>query len=137
MEQPLSSEISKKEFTAVFFRQAMIFYRSDMIDMDYVQELLAEEFPKQMKALERKRSRKVSRRPRSLKRRSPQFKPDDLLTPDQAARVLGLSTKTLANLRSAGGGPLFIKLANRTIRYRFTDLQAFISQGVKQNTSQY
>lgn len=52
--------------------------------------------------------------------------PDTLLTPAQAGVILGLSAKTLANLRSVGGGPRYVKLGpppkpgrrdNRSVRY--------------------
>lgn len=49
-----------------------------------------------------------------------------LLTPDEAAGMLGITPKTLANKRSTGGGPQYIKLGpppadghrdNRPVRY--------------------
>jgi len=54
----------------------------------------------------------------------------ELLTAGQASLYLSqfgvdLAPKTLANLRSAGGGPDFRKLKNRQIRYAMGDLQTF------------
>lgn len=49
-----------------------------------------------------------------------------LLTPGEAAEMLGITPKTLANKRSNGGGPKYIKLGppppdghrdNRRVRY--------------------
>lgn len=49
-----------------------------------------------------------------------------LLTPGEAAGMLGITAKTLANKRSTGGGPKYIKLGppppdgqrdNRRVRY--------------------
>jgi hypothetical protein len=42
-----------------------------------------------------------------------------LLTQSEAARVLGLSERTLERLRLQGGGPLYVK-AGRAVRYRET-----------------
>jgi predicted DNA-binding transcriptional regulator AlpA len=63
-------------------------------------------------------------------------KPEDLLTPDQAARVLKQSPKTLANKRSQGDGPRFIKLSNRAIRYRYSEILAYAESGSRMSTSE-
>lgn len=51
----------------------------------------------------------------------------DLLTPTELAAMLGMSTRTLANWRSAGKGPAFLKIGpeppeghqdRRKVRYR-------------------
>ncbi|WP_350084379.1 helix-turn-helix transcriptional regulator [Roseitalea porphyridii] len=63
-------------------------------------------------------------------------KPEDLLTPDQAARVLKQSPKTLAHKRSHGDGPRFIKLSNRAIRYRYKDLLEYAESGLRMSTSE-
>lgn len=49
----------------------------------------------------------------------------DLLSPDEAARFLGLSTGTLANLRCRGDGPAFHKVA-RFVRYDPRDLSNWV-----------
>lgn len=59
---------------------------------------------------------------------------DKLLTPEQAAALLNLKSKTLARWRWAGCGPRFIKIGG-AIRYAETDLQAFIKAGVRLSTS--
>ncbi|WP_424982085.1 helix-turn-helix domain-containing protein [Maritalea sp. S77] len=133
--QSLLPNISKADFTYVVIQTLIMLYRADKLDVDHVQSILEAEFPKQMA---RKRRRRVGRFKRSSKRTGrPQYNSDDMLTPDKAAKVLSLSVKTLANMRSAGGGPVFLKLANRTIRYRYSDLEVFIANSAKQNTSQY
>jgi hypothetical protein len=129
------SDLSKPDFTSALIQLLMLAYRANMLDLDHAQSILEAEFPKQMA---RRKRRRVSKLKRSSKRtRTPQYNSDELLTPDKAAKVLSLSVKTLANMRSAGSGPIFIKMANRTIRYRYSDLKIFIANSVKRNTSQY
>jgi hypothetical protein len=60
---------------------------------------------------------------------------DSLLAPPEAAIVLGLAEKTLANYRTSGAGPTFVKTGSR-IRYRYSDLTSFIDQGRRKSTSQ-
>lgn len=130
--------LSSKEYTAVAVHQLAVAFRAGLIDLDYARELLAKEFPQHAASIKRKRNtRSLRQRPVRRRPRSPRYQPNDLLTPEQAGKVLSLSPKTLANLRSKGGGPDFSKLSNRTIRYRYSDLKAFIAQSTKQNTSQY
>ncbi len=57
-----------------------------------------------------------------------------LLTPFQAAEFLGLldrrgnvSTETLAQWRSQGRGPRYIKLEKRLVRYRLSDLESYLT----------
>ncbi|WP_424983809.1 helix-turn-helix domain-containing protein [Maritalea sp. S77] len=129
------SDLSTPEFTYVVVKILMMLYRANMLDLDHAQSILKAEFPKQMA---RRKRRRVSKLKRSSKRtRTFQYNPDDMLTPDKAAKVLSLSVKTLANMRSAGSGPIFIKMANRTIRYRYSDLEVFIANSAKHSTSQY
>ena len=137
MSSTTTPDISKKDFTEVLFQQLLLYYRAGSFDAFYLLELFNAEFPKQAAVIRQARSSKPKKRRATRRRRAPAYKPDDLLTPFKSAKVLGLAEKTLANMRSAGGGPQFIKLANRTIRYRFSDLNAFIEQGKCANTSQY
>lgn len=53
---------------------------------------------------------------------------DVVLTPEQAAEVLGVSTRTLSNWRSAGIGPKWFRLADRLIRYRRSELHAWLRE---------
>ncbi|MBX8802011.1 helix-turn-helix domain-containing protein [Pseudochrobactrum asaccharolyticum] len=60
----------------------------------------------------------------------------DLLNAQQAASVLGLSFKTLANWRVSGNHSLkYIKIGG-AIRYQYSDLIAFSDINKRSNTSQ-
>ena len=61
---------------------------------------------------------------------------DDLLDPKAAAAFLGLAVLTLADFRVKGGGPVFAK-AGRLVRYRKTDLDAWIDSRSYTSTSEY
>lgn len=50
-----------------------------------------------------------------------------LLTAVEAAALLSVSPKTLADWRSQGRGPLFIQIG-RSIRYRAADIKTFIAE---------
>jgi len=50
-----------------------------------------------------------------------------LLSPAQAAEVLGIPEGTLAQWRSQRRGPPFIKLEGRLVRYRARDLEQYIA----------
>jgi hypothetical protein len=75
---------------------------------------------------------------RHIRQRRPDkaYKPEDLLTPDQAATVLSQSPKTLANQRSKGNGPRFSKLSNRAVRYKYQHLMDFAESRSKMSTSE-
>jgi excisionase family DNA binding protein len=51
-----------------------------------------------------------------------------LLTPREAAEFLGLPESTLAQWRSQRRGPPYIKLELRLVRYRRSDLEAYLGQ---------
>jgi predicted DNA-binding transcriptional regulator AlpA len=61
------------------------------------------------------------------------FPPRYLKTPE-AARLLGLSGRTLERHRTYGTGPRYSKLGGRVI-YRLEDLQAWVELGAKTSTS--
>lgn len=50
----------------------------------------------------------------------------EMLTTKEAASVLGLTEKTLVNWRGRGGGPRWIKVGLRAVRYRRDDVTAFL-----------
>lgn len=54
-------------------------------------------------------------------------KPTDLLTTSEVANYLKQSPKTLLNQRCKGDGPAWVRVGKRTVRYRFSDLEAFIA----------
>lgn len=60
---------------------------------------------------------------------------DDYLTPKEAATVLKLSWKRLETLRREGGGPAYSKPGGR-IRYKRSDLDAWLTSKARRNTSQ-
>jgi excisionase family DNA binding protein len=53
----------------------------------------------------------------------------DILTPEQAAKILKVSTRKLRTLRATrGAGPPFLRIGYRTIRYRRADLEAWVAR---------
>lgn len=54
----------------------------------------------------------------------------------EAARYIGLTTATLEAWRCRGGGPVFLKLG-KAVRYRESDLVAFMESRIRKNTSEY
>jgi predicted DNA-binding transcriptional regulator AlpA len=60
---------------------------------------------------------------------------DRLINETEAARFLGYSVRTLQNWRVRGGGPPYIKVSNRSIRYRRRDLIAWADAHLRSHTS--
>ena len=58
-----------------------------------------------------------------------------LLSAREAAALLHLSERTLERFRVSGTGPKFVRLG-RSIRYRLTDIEVFITTGVVGSTSE-
>ncbi len=61
---------------------------------------------------------------------------NELLNQKQAAKFLGLSHRTLERWRCTGGGPPFIRVSNRAIRYAPDDLHEWLENRKRENTSQ-
>jgi predicted DNA-binding transcriptional regulator AlpA len=59
--------------------------------------------------------------------------PPRLLRTEEAARLLGLSGRTLEKHRCTGTGPSYRKLGGRVL-YALGDLQAWIDQGERHST---
>ena len=59
----------------------------------------------------------------------------DRLNNEEAAQYLGLKAATLNKWRVFGEGPPFIKVG-RLVRYRRTDLDAYLSRRLVQSTSE-
>jgi excisionase family DNA binding protein len=59
-----------------------------------------------------------------------------MLTVHEAADYLRLSKRTLERLRVSGLGPKFVKCGGRSIRYRQSDLDEWISRRIVGSTSQ-
>jgi len=61
---------------------------------------------------------------------------DCLVDEKVAAQFLCYSVRALQNWRSRGGGPKFIKVSARSVRYRRRDLLDWIEARTVANTSQ-
>lgn len=60
--------------------------------------------------------------------------PNALLFPLEAAYLLGVDKRTLDGWRQRGGGPPFVRISARAIRYRRADLLAWIEARVVSST---
>jgi predicted site-specific integrase-resolvase len=58
----------------------------------------------------------------------------ELMSQDEVSALLDVNVPTLANWRSAGKGPKFVKLCGR-VRYRKVDVEEFINSSVRQSTA--
>lgn len=61
---------------------------------------------------------------------------DALMPENDAASFLNYSVRALQNWRVRGGGPQFVKVSKRSIRYRRRDLIAWAESKLVSNTSQ-
>ncbi len=61
---------------------------------------------------------------------------DKLLTTKEAAPILGISVAFLERDRWAGARVPYIKIGSRAVRYRMSDLNAYIESCARQSTSQ-
>jgi hypothetical protein len=61
---------------------------------------------------------------------------DARLDEKQAAKVLGVTPRALQPWRHRGGGPKFCKLGHR-VRYRLTDIKAWIATNTHKSTAEY
>ena len=62
--------------------------------------------------------------------------PESLFTEPQAARFLNFTPRCLQAWRQRGGGPKFIRISSRAIRYRKSDLDDWIDEKIKSSTSE-
>jgi predicted DNA-binding transcriptional regulator AlpA len=65
--------------------------------------------------------------------------PDDqeqYLKECEVARRIALKPKTLEAYRLRGGGPKFYKIGPRLVRYRWSDVEAWLRTCQRSNTSQ-
>jgi predicted DNA-binding transcriptional regulator AlpA len=53
-----------------------------------------------------------------------------LLSPKDVAEITGLSVETLAQWRSQGRGPLFVKISRNFVRYRHSDLDGWLAERI-------
>lgn len=61
---------------------------------------------------------------------------DRMINEHEAAEFLGYSVRALQNWRVRGGGPRFVKVSSRSIRYRRRDLIAWVELKTVEHTSQ-
>lgn len=62
--------------------------------------------------------------------------PNRLMDETEAAELLCYSVRALQNWRYRGGGPKFIKISARSVRYAYGDVMDWIDQRRVANTSQ-
>lgn len=62
--------------------------------------------------------------------------PDQLLTEKDAAQLVCYSTRALQNWRLRGGGPKYVKVSARSIRYQRRDVIEWIESRKRSHTSQ-
>jgi predicted DNA-binding transcriptional regulator AlpA len=58
-----------------------------------------------------------------------------LLNEVEAGQFLSLSHRTLQNWRVKGGGPKYLKIGAKSVRYRITDLQSWLDNATRSHTS--
>ena len=61
---------------------------------------------------------------------------DRLITENEAAGFLGYTIRALQGWRVKGGGPRFVKVSARSIRYRRRDLIAWAEARLRSHTSE-
>jgi predicted DNA-binding transcriptional regulator AlpA len=62
--------------------------------------------------------------------------PDQLVDEHEAAGMLCYSVRALQNWRHRGGGPRFVKVSARSVRYRRRDLLDWIAERTVAHTSE-
>ncbi len=58
-----------------------------------------------------------------------------LLTEAEAARLIGFTPRFLQERRFRGGGPRFVRVSARAIRYRPQDLEEWAAERLRTSTS--
>ncbi len=61
---------------------------------------------------------------------------DRLIREPEAADYLGYSVRALQNWRLRGGGPRFVRVSRRSVRYRRRDLKSWANGRTVSNTSE-
>lgn len=61
---------------------------------------------------------------------------DQLLNESAASQLIGFSVRSLQGWRVKGGGPRFVKIGGRSVRYRRRDLIAWAESNLCANTSE-
>ncbi len=60
---------------------------------------------------------------------------DSLVRQEKAAIILEVTPRCLENWRHRGGGPSYVRISARCIRYRRSDLNKWIEERVRTSTS--
>ena len=60
---------------------------------------------------------------------------EGLIDERRAAEFLSLSVRTLQGFRHRGGGAVFYRISSRCIRYRRSDLRAWVEARMRSSTS--
>ena len=84
--------------------------------------------------LKEKTRRTSAQQPKTTRDREPKTEPL-LMNEKEAAELLGFAVRTLQTWRSRGGGPPFIRVSSRCVRYRREDLLAWIAERRRLSTS--
>lgn len=61
---------------------------------------------------------------------------ETLLTEQQAADLLNFSPRFLQSRRIRGDGPKYVRISGRAIRYRLTDIRAWIEGRIECSTAE-
>jgi predicted DNA-binding transcriptional regulator AlpA len=67
---------------------------------------------------------------------APQTLQSELVNEREAASILCYSVRALQNWRHRGGGPAYVKVSSRSVRYRRADLEKWIEDRTVSHTSQ-
>lgn len=62
--------------------------------------------------------------------------PDQLITEKEAAELICYTQRALQNWRVRGGGPEYVKVSARSIRYQRRDVLSWIEERKRKHTSQ-
>ena len=62
--------------------------------------------------------------------------PAVLMRQEDAAQMLGVSPRALEAWRYRGGGPRYIRISGRCIRYRRSDIMTWIAERERHSTSE-
>lgn len=71
-----------------------------------------------------------------IKERDPDYL-ERLIDEREAARYLGYSVRALQNWRVRGGGPAFVKVSGRSVRYRRRELKSWADERLIHSTSEF
>jgi predicted DNA-binding transcriptional regulator AlpA len=61
---------------------------------------------------------------------------DRLIAESEAARFIGFTIRALQGWRLKGGGPRYVKVSARAVRYRRRDLMAWAESKLRSHTSE-